>query len=100
MEVVSLTLFAVLALLGAGRVEGAAMPEPEEEILYWDNSFTGYLYVDCDCGYALHRVWSEYDHDNETMDRRWDWQCVEVSGVPYALNSYIASSLACVRVIN
>ena len=80
MKIVFLSVVAALSLLlSPGGVEGAAVPEPEKEPIYWDNEILEEVHVDCECGYGLHRVWSEFvDAENET-DRLWKWECVEVS---------------------
>ena len=43
----------------------------------YDNTLEGNLEENCDCGYALYRVYSEFDV--ATDDRLWQWKCIQVS---------------------
>lgn len=51
-------------------------PDPPEEP-DWNNMNPGDpVYVNCDCGYALHKVRSQYS--TTTPDRQWLWECIKV----------------------
>ena len=62
-------LLAALTLRGA-EVEGMMTDGGG----VYDNAFEGPVNVNCDCGYALYKVYSVFG----TNDRRWRWECIQV----------------------
>ena len=65
----------VLASHSAIVQSDAPPPDPPEEP-DWNNDPGDPVYVNCDCGYALHKVRSQYT--NEPPDRQWLWECIKV----------------------
>lgn len=73
----------VVAVLGvlathSAIVQSAAPPPDPPEEPNWNNMNPGDpVNVNCDCGYALHKVRSQYSGD--PPDRQWLWECIKVS---------------------
>ena len=65
---------ATFANPNAFPIEEANGVEPKQ---FWDNEFDGFLHKDCGPYEAFFRVRSE--HSNKHEDRRWRWDCGDVS---------------------
>lgn len=78
----------IIALLGvlasySGRVQGGVLPPEPPDMPIWNNDPTEEVNVNCDCGYALHKVRSQYSTTDP--DRQWLWECIKV----YTFKSFI-----------
>ena len=62
--------------LVAHRGVAVGLPPADDDEPQWDNELEDPVLEDCPCGYALHRVRSEFS--TAVDDARWDWECVKV----------------------